>query len=304
MPLEDVIRGGFDALFPGQTVLESAAFRLSRDAELELDDEGGQSYLEALEEELRRRRKSDVVRLEVEERASDGLVDLLVEQAGLDGHDLYRVPGLLDLRALWALADLPGFDASARAQPQAGAGAADEPEQASMFAVLDERDVLLHHPYDAFDPVVALVEQAADDPDVLAIKQTLYRPGTDSPIIAALIRAADQGKQVTVVVELMARFDEERNIRWARALEEAGAHVIYGIRGLKMHAKCCLVVRRTPQGIRRYVHLGTGQLQPPHGAALHRRRAAHRRRRTSAWTRRRSSTRSPATRTRRACGSW
>ena len=257
VPLEDVIRGGFDALFPGQTVLESAAFRMSRDAELELDDEGGQSYLEALEEELRRRRKSDVVRLEVEARASDGLVQLLVEQAGLEGHDLYRVPGLLDLRALWALADLPGFDplheSSLKPVP-----ALTSAEQSAIFDTLDARDLLLHHPYDAFDPVVALVEQAADDPDVLAIKQTLYRPGTDSPIIAALIRAAEQGKQVTVVVELMARFDEERNIRWARALEEAGAHVIYGIRGLKVHAKCCLVVRRTSQGIRRYVHIGTG----------------------------------------------
>jgi polyphosphate kinase len=257
VPLEDVIRGGFDALFPGQTVLESAAFRMSRDAELELDDEGGQSYLEALEEELRRRRKSDVVRLEVEDRASDGLVRLLVEQAGLEGHDLYRVPRLLDLRALWALADLTGFDGLCEPslKPVQALAAL---EQASLFAVLDGRDLLLHHPYDAFDPLVALVEQAADDPEVLAIKQTLYRPGPDSPIIAALVRAADQGKQVTVVVELMARFDEERNIRWARALEEAGAHVIYGIRGLKVHAKCCLVVRRTPQGIRRYVHIGTG----------------------------------------------
>ena len=257
VPLEDVIRGGFDALFPGQTVLESAAFRMSRDAELELDDEGGQSYLEALEEELRRRRKSDVVRLEVEARASDGLVQLLVEQAGLEGHDLYRLSGLLVLRALWALADLPGFDplheSSLKPVP-----ALTSAEQSAIFDTLDARDLLLHHPYDAFDPVVALVEQAADDSDVLAIKQTLYRPGTDSPIIAALIRAAEQGKQVTVVVELMARFDEERNIRWARALEEAGAHVIYGIRGLKVHAKCCLVVRRTSQGIRRYVHIGTG----------------------------------------------
>ena len=133
-----------------------------------------------------------------------------------------------------------------------------EHEQTDLFAVLDERDVLLHHPYDAYDPVVAFVAQAADDPDVLAIKQTLYRTSVGSPIIAALQRAAERNKQVTVLVELTARFDEERNIQWARALEEAGAHVIYGVRGYKTHAKICLVVRRTPHGLRRYVHLGTG----------------------------------------------
>ncbi|MCX6551288.1 MAG: polyphosphate kinase 1 [Acidobacteria bacterium] len=257
VPLEDIIREGFKALFPGQAVLESAAFRLTRDAELELDDEGGQSYVEALEEELRRRRKGEVVRLEIEDGASEALVALLVDRADLDGHELYRVPGLLDLRALWTVADVSGFDElhEPGLKPVPALG---DSELAHLFDVLDQRDLMLHHPYDGFEPVVELVEQAADDPDVLAIKQTLYRPGTDSPIIAALIRAADQGKQVTVVVELMARFDEERNIRWARALEEAGAHVIYGIRGLKVHAKCCLVVRRTMQGIRRYVHIGTG----------------------------------------------
>ena len=255
--LEHVIQAGFDALFPGQTVLESAAFRLTRDAELELDDEGGQSYVEALEEQLRKRRKSDVVRLEVDADVSNVLMALLVEQAGLDGHDLYRIPGFLDLRALWAIADLPGY-AHLRDPGMKPVPALPERAVSTLFSVLDERDILLHHPYDGFDPVVALVDQAADDPDVLAIKQTLYRPGTDSPIVAALMRAADQGKQVMAVVELMARFDEERNLKWARALEEAGAHVIYGIRGLKVHAKCCLVVRRTPQGLRRYVHVGTG----------------------------------------------
>lgn len=255
--LDDVIRAGFDALFPGQTVLESAAFRFSRDSELELDDEGGQSYVEALEEELRRRRKSDVVRLEIDGGASDVLASLLVDLAGLDRGDLYRVPGFLDLRALWIIADLPGYEALRDHGMKPVPVLADNAIN-SLFSVLDERDILVHHPYDAFEPVVALVEQAADDPDVLAIKQTLYRPGTDSPIVAALMRAADRGKQVTAVVELMARFDEERNLRWARALEEAGAHVIYGVRGLKVHAKCCLVVRRTAQGLRRYVHVGTG----------------------------------------------
>ena len=255
--LDEVIRAGLDSLFPGQVVLEAAAFRLTRDSELELDDEGGQSYVEALEVELRRRRKSDVVRLEIDGGASGTLASLLAGLAGLDDEDLYRVPGFLDLHALWGIVELPGFealrDAGMKPVPVLGEGAAGR-----IFDTLDAGDLLVHHPYEVFDPVLALVEQAAVDPDVLAIKQTLYRAGADSPVVAALMRAADRGKQVTAVVELMARFDEAHNLRWARALEEAGAHVIYGIRGLKVHAKCCLVVRRTPRGLRRYVHVGTG----------------------------------------------
>ena len=255
--LEAIILAHLEVLFPGQQVIESAAIRLARDAELELDDEGGGSYVEALEEELRQRRRNDVVRLEVEEGISDELLADVADQVDVDGQDIYRVAGPVDLRALMTLVELQGFE-RLRDAPQKPVPLVDVREESRMFETLDARDLLLHHPYDSFDPVVALVDQAADDPDVLAIKMTLYRPGTDSPIIRALERAADQGKQVTVVVELMARFDEERNIKWARALEESGAHVIYGIRGLKVHAKICLVVRRTAQGIRRYVHLGTG----------------------------------------------
>ncbi len=255
--LEDVIRLGFDALFPGQAVVESAAIRLARDSELELDDEGGQSYVEIIQEELRQRRRNDVVRLEVEDRASETLLSWLSGQVGVGPDDLYLVPGPLDVRIFAGLADLAGFD-QLRDPPHKPVPVLLPGEDERLFDILDHRDVLLHHPYDSFDPVVALVEQAADDPGVLAIKQTLYRTSGDSPIIAALMRAADEGKQVTVLVELTARFDEQRNIQWARALEEAGAHVIYGIRGFKVHAKICLVVRRTPQGIRRYVHLGTG----------------------------------------------
>jgi len=255
--LESIILAHLEELFPGQQVIESAVIRLSRDAELELDDEGGGSYVEALEEELRQRRRNDVVRLEVEEGISTELLAEVAEQVDVNAQDIYRVAGPVDLRALMTLVDLPGFE-HLRETPQKPVPPVEAREEGRIFELLDARDLLLHHPYDAFDPVVALVDQAADDPDVLAVKMTLYRPGTDSPIIRALERAADQGKQVTVVVELMARFDEERNIRWARALEESGAHVIYGIRGLKVHAKICLVVRRTAQGIRRYVHLGTG----------------------------------------------
>jgi polyphosphate kinase len=255
--LEDVIRAHLAQLFPGQGILEAAVIRLARDSEMELDDEGGRPYLEVVEEELRRRRRNDVVRLEVEAGASDGLVATLTAQLDVAERNVYRVPGPVDLRALMTFVELPGFDAL-RDPPLAPAEVLGADERANIFAVLDDRDVLLHHPYDAFDPVVEFVVRAADDPDVLAIKQTLYRTSGGSPIIAALRRAADQGKQVTVLVELLARFDEERNLQWVRTLEEAGAHVIYGIQGYKTHAKICLVVRRTPRGIRRYVHLGTG----------------------------------------------
>jgi polyphosphate kinase len=255
--LEEVIRTHLDLLFAGQQILETTVIRLSRDAEIELDDEGGRSYLEVVEDELRRRRRSDVVRLEVEANASEEFLAVIVEQVRVETPDIYRIPGALDVRALVSLLDLPGFE-ELRDPAWRPVDVLDEDERAAIFTVLDQRDVLLHHPYECFDPVVELVVRAATDPDVLAIKQILYRTSGDSPIINALRHAADQGKQVTVLVELLARFDEERNLQWVRALEEAGAHVIYGIQGYKVHAKICLVVKRTPQGIRRYVHLGTG----------------------------------------------
>src|SRR5262245_16897766 len=253
--LDEVIRAEFQALFPGQTLLEAAAFRLTRDAELELDED--QSYLDALEQGLRKRRRSAVVRLEIERRASDEFTDWMATLVGVERDDVYRLPAPLDLRALTALVDLPGF-ADLRYQSFQQAEVLPPSDASDIFSVLDERDLLLHHPYDSFDTVVDFIEAAADDSDVLAIKQTLYRTGGDSPIVAALTRAADQGKQVTVLLELMARFDEQRNIRWARRLEEMGAHVIYGIRHYKVHGKIALVVRRGRSGLKRYVHLGTG----------------------------------------------
>jgi polyphosphate kinase len=254
--LDDIIRAERAALFPGQFFGESAAFRLARDAELELDDEG-ESFLEAVERSLRQRRRSDVVRLEIAAEASDEAVAHLANLVDVGPDETYRLPGFLDVRALAALCDLPGYDAL-RFPPAPPVVTITAVEQDNIFAAIERRDILLHHPYESFDPVVAFVEAAADDPDVLAIKQTLYRTSGDSPIVAALTRAADEGKQVTALVELMARFDESRNIRWARRLEEMGAHVIYGIRHYKVHAKVCLVVRRTKEGLRRYVHLGTG----------------------------------------------
>ncbi len=254
--LEDVIRAHLSELFAGQKILETAVIRLARDAELEFDDEGGRTQLEVVERQLRWRRRSDVVRLEVEADASEELADLLSRRLDVEPQAVYPVPGPLDLRVLMGFVELPGFD-EIRDRPVTPVNVL-AGEQADIFSVLDQGDVLLHHPYDAFDPVHALVSQAADDPDVLAIKLTLYRTSSGSPLIASLQRAAERNKQVTVLVELTARFDEERNIQWARALEGAGAHVIYGVRGYKVHSKICLIVKRTLHGFRRYVHLGTG----------------------------------------------
>jgi polyphosphate kinase len=255
--LEEIIRAHLADLFPGQQIVEARVIRLTRDAELELDEEGGRTHLEAVEREVRRRRRNDVIRLEIEATASDALVTLLQHRLDLSAEDVYLVRGPLDLRILSGLTELPGFD-ELRDPPLEPADVLVGFDHEDLFSILDSHDVLLHHPYDSYDPVIALLDQAADDPDVLAIKQTLYRTSVGSRLIASLQRAAESSKQVTVLLELTARFDEERNIRWARALEEAGAHVIYGVRGYKTHAKICLILKRTAHGLRRYVHLGTG----------------------------------------------
>ncbi len=254
--LEDVIRAELGALFPGQEIRDVAVFRVARDAELDFDDEGGRDLLQVIEEELRNRRRSGVVRLEIESGVSEPLLELLASRLEVAPEDVYRVRGPVDVRPLASFVELPTLedlrDPPLRPQPALEASG---PE---LFALLDERDVVLHQPYDSFEPVVAFITCAAEDPDVLAIKQTLYRTSGDSPIVRALERAAENGKQVTVLVELLARFDEQSNIRWARRLEESGCHVIYGVRGYKTHSKIALVVRRGRSGIRRYVHLGTG----------------------------------------------
>ncbi len=254
--LEDVIRAELATLFPGQVIRDAAVFRVARDSELDLDDEGGLDFLHVIEEELKNRRRSGIVRLEIEASVSEELLSVLATLLDVGPEDIYRVRGPVDIRPLVQLVDLPQLEdlRAAPLKPQPTVAVAGE----ALFDLLDERDVVLHHPYDSFDLVVALVSSAAADPDVLAIKQTLYRTSGDSPIVRALERAAENGKQVTVLVELLARFDERSNIRWARALEEAGCHVIYGIRGYKTHSKICLVVRRGRRGIRRYVHMGTG----------------------------------------------
>jgi polyphosphate kinase len=255
--LDELIRSELRVLFPGQEIVEAAVFRITRDAELDLDDEGGRGFLQVIEEELQNRRRSQVVRLEVESGVGEGLLEILSGRLQVAGEDLYRIRGPLDVRAFFFLVDLPTLE-DLRNRPLKPLPALNEAESEDIFETLERGDVLLHHPYESFDAVISFVSRAAEDPDVLAIKQTLYRTGGQSPVVQALARAAEAGKQVTVLVELTARFDEESNIQWARKLEQAGAHVIYGIRGYKTHSKICLVVRRGRDGIRRYVHLGTG----------------------------------------------
>jgi len=266
VPLEQVMVAFLDELFPGMDVGEACVFRVTRDADLALDDDAADDLLLALQEELRRRRFLPVVRLEIDSRTSEASIDRLTEELGLDAEDVYRFAGPLGLGCLWAIYGLDRPDLHDRPWtplvPPAFTSV-ELDEGASIFTVLDRQDVLVHHPYDSFSASVEeLMNEAADDPHVLAIKQCLYRTSGDSPIVAALVRAAERGKQVAVLVEVTARFDEEANIGWARALEEAGAHVIYGLMGLKTHAKTTLVVRQEGDAVRLYCHVGTGNYNP------------------------------------------
>jgi polyphosphate kinase len=255
--LQDTVRKRLSNLFSGHRIVEVAGIRLTRDSELDLDDDDKFDYVGMLQSELKKRRRAKPIRLEHEPMSPEFLKRI---QKALTVSDsaLFPAQGPLDPRPLLSIVDMPGFE-QLRYRLQPPLTHPDLAQGSNIFDVLRERDYLLHHPYNSFDPVVQFIQTAAEDPDVLAIKQTLYRTGgKDSPIVNSLIRAAENGKQVTVLVELKARFDEERNIGWARDLEEAGAHVLYGLAGLKVHAKIALVVRREPSGIRRYLHLGTG----------------------------------------------
>jgi polyphosphate kinase len=261
VPIEDVIAAHLGQLFGGMEVIEHHAFRVTRVRELEVDEEITEDLLQAMERELVRRRFEPAVRLEVEDSMSSDALSKLAKELQVDQNAIYRVPGPLDLSGLSAVADLrlgelryQGFVPSTRAIP----------DGTSIFATLAKRDVLVHHPYDSFTTSVErLIEEAAADPQVLAIKQTLYRTSGESPIVDALIDAAEAGKQVVVVVEIKARFDERANIEWARKLEQAGCHVVYGFVRWKTHAKMVLVVREELDGtLRRYVHIGTGNYNP------------------------------------------
>ncbi|HEU4328557.1 MAG TPA: polyphosphate kinase 1 [Roseiflexaceae bacterium] len=254
--LEGVIAANLHTLFPGKTIREIAAFRITRDADLEVQEEEAADLLRTMEDSIRQRRFGAVVRLTIHSRASTHIRELLMRELEVEGDDLYEVDGAQGLRALMALYELDRPDLKdLRLTPALPPDLSQTPD---LFEAIRRRDVLLHHPFDSFAPVVDLVRAAAADPQVLAIKQTLYRVGRNSPLVQALIEARERGKQVAVLVELKARFDEENNIEWARAMERAGVHVAYGLLGLKTHAKLLLVVRKEEDGLRRYVHLGTG----------------------------------------------
>jgi polyphosphate kinase len=254
--LEDVIAHNLDALFPGMDIRASYLFRVTRDADLDLQEDEADDLLRAIESELRKRRFGEPVRLEVDLAMPQHLREMLLEALALGEVDLYEVDGMLGASDLFTLVNLDRPDLHdapfTPAIPKRLVG------QSDIFAVIREGDLLLQHPYESFDPVVQFVQQAANDPQVLAIKQTLYRTSGTSPIVQGLMQAAENGKQVAALIELKARFDEENNIHWARTLELVGAHVVYGFPGLKVHAKVTMVVRDEPEGIRRYVHIGTG----------------------------------------------
>ncbi len=264
--IEDVIAEHLGALFTGMEVREHFTFRVTRNEDVEVEEDDAESLLTALERELTRRRFGPPVRLEVADDMDDHVMDLLVRELGVHEREVYRLPEPLDLRGLNAIADLdrsplrwPPFVAMAHPD----LAPVERSAQADVLEAVRGGDILLHHPYDSFSTSVqAFIEQAAADPKVLAIKQTLYRTSGDSPIIDALIEAAETGKQVLAVVEIKARFDEENNITWARKLERAGVHVVYGMVGLKTHAKLCLVVRQEGDSMRRYCHVGTGNYNP------------------------------------------
>jgi polyphosphate kinase len=265
VPLEEVIAANLDALFPGIEVIDHGYFRVTRDADFNVSDEAD-DLLQAVEDELRRRRFGEVVRLEVESKMNPKLRAQLVGALRLEDREVYDIEGLLDLSDLGAVADVPGH-AELRYAPWTPVTQprlqGDDDEPVDMFAALRERDILVHHPYDSFNTSVErFVSQAVADPDVLAIKQTVYRTSDDSPLVPSLIRASERGKQAVCMVELKARFDEEANIHWAKSLEEAGVHVVYGIPGLKTHVKAILVARREGDKVREYVHVGTGNYNP------------------------------------------
>ncbi len=255
--LEEIIERNIKLLFLNYDIITSHPFRIMRNADFSLDEEEAVDLLEEIEKQLKRRQWGEVIRLEIEERTDGRLLEVLKEELAVNEEDIFEIPGALDLTFLMKMYVLGGYDhlKSPKYTPQSVPALMNEDD---IFTNIRKGDILLVHPYETFDPVVDFVRRAAKDPDVLAIKQTLYRVSGNSPIIAALAEAADNGKQVSVLVELKARFDEENNILWAKMLEKAGCHVIYGLVGLKTHSKITLVVRREEDGIRRYVHLGTG----------------------------------------------
>ncbi|HEX3325344.1 MAG TPA: polyphosphate kinase 1 [Solirubrobacterales bacterium] len=265
VPLEEAIAANLDALFPGTEVVEHGYFRVTRDADFTVSDEAD-DLLQAVQDEIRRRRFGEVVRLEIAAGMNSKLRQQLIDALRLEDREVYDVDGLIDLADLTDVADVPGH-AELRYSPWTPVTQprlqGEDDEQVDMFAAIRQDDILVHHPYDSFaTSVERFVEQAVADPDVLAIKQTVYRTSDDSPLVPGLIRASERGKQAVCMVELKARFDEEANIHWAKSLEESGVHVVYGIPGLKTHVKAIVVARREGDRVREYVHIGTGNYHP------------------------------------------
>ena len=260
VPLETVIQLFLGELFPGMRIEDAVPFRVTRDSEFEIEDEVD-DLLRAIEENIKQRRRGHAVRLEIEAGASIAVEQFLTASLDLDPADVFAVPALLDMTGLFQIHALPGYD-KLRDPLHSPVMAPGFAAVSSPWAAIRAKDILVHHPYESFKPVTDFIEFAADDDRVQAIKQTLYRTSSDSPIVKALQRAADRGKQVTAVIELKARLDEERNILWAKELEKAGVHVVYGFVGLKTHCKVAMVVRRDDDGMRRYIHLGTGNYNP------------------------------------------
>ena len=266
VPLEDVIAAHLHALFPGMEIQQTHAFRVTRNEDVEVEEDDAENLLQALERELMRRRFGPPVRLEVEESIDPHVLELLISELGVNELEVFRLPGPLDLTGLWTIVGLDRDELKQKKFVPKTSRQLSEVESSTapdVLAVMRERDVLLHHPYDSFSTSVQLfLEQAARDPQVLAIKQTLYRTSGDSPIVDALIDAAQEGKQVLALVEIKARFDEQNNIEWGRKLEESGVHVVYGLVGLKTHSKLSMVVRDDGDQLRRYCHIGTGNYHP------------------------------------------
>jgi polyphosphate kinase len=261
--LEDLISNNLDQLFPKMRIIRSHLFRLIRDADIEIEEDEAGDLLETIEEGIRSRRYGKVVRLDVSPEMPQSIRQLLMNNLEVTARNVYEIEGMLGLGCLIDLLRLERPDL--KDEPFIPGNRIDEQYGGDIFSAVNSKDQLLYHPYDSFQPVVDFISQAAADPDVLSIKQTLYRVGSNSPIVKALMKAAEAGKQVAVLVELKARFDEENNIVWARALEDVGAHVVYGLPGLKTHAKLTMVVRREKQKLKRYLHLGTGNYNPVTG---------------------------------------
>lgn len=261
VPVESLVVQHVEDLFPGYNLLKYASFRVTRNADMEIEEEEADDFLEILEEGLKLRRKGEMVRLEVGSDGDEEIINFFNRHTNVYKDDIYKFHTFLNLASLWQIVGNKNF-AHLLAAPFKPKSLPPFDHTENIFTTLEKQDVLMYHPYESFDPVVKLIQTASKDPDVVSIKMTLYRSGTNSPIVQALMNASESGKQVTVMVELKARFDEENNLIWAKALEKAGAHVIYGIRGFKVHAKATLVTRRKNGKLKQYAHIGTGNYNP------------------------------------------